>query len=236
MHTNTFASLAAGNTIAFCRGGSFGTVSGYWFNGNARAANPVFIRDYTPSCAGPSWFNVWGSARPASRYQWTVEPVEPRKTVRPHQEGIVLMNITGTESFVYNDTDDVRICNMQFLGGANGVNLVTCNGGTAGDASCTNDRVKLVGNRFIDNDMGVGMYGNLTGGEIRDNYFYGCGGSTFNHSIYLGGDRSLMGTALQTAQVHQRQRDPPAGREHRDRARGPRQPLRDPDREQPDHL
>ena len=140
MRYNTFASLAAGDTIAFCRGGSFGTVSGYWWNGNARAANPVYIRDYTPSCAGPSCVNVWGSAglpRPVINGQWSLS--SPGN--HTHQEGIVLMNITGTESFVYNDTDDVRICNMQFLGGANGVNLVTCNGGTAGDASCTNDRV-----------------------------------------------------------------------------------------------
>ena len=81
------------------------------------------------------------------------------------------MNISSTESFFYNDTDDVRVCNMQFLNGANGVNLVGCNGGTAGDPSCTNDRVKVVGYRFVGTNMGVGMYGNLTGGEISDNYF-----------------------------------------------------------------
>src|SRR5438552_9083504 len=44
---STFAQIAAGDTIAFCRGGRFdASAGGSWVNGKCQADNPCIVRDY----------------------------------------------------------------------------------------------------------------------------------------------------------------------------------------------
>ncbi|HJW75165.1 MAG TPA: right-handed parallel beta-helix repeat-containing protein [Thermoleophilia bacterium] len=196
-----YGSLSAGDTLAFCRGGVFSSVGAYLWNRNSTAANPITIRDYDPHCAGPSCVNVWGTgteARPVIPGTWNLSS----SGSHAHQEGIVLENLTTTAVLLFNDTDDVRICNIQSLNANNGINVAGCAGGTAGTPGCTQDRVVVEGSRIINaSNQGVGMFANSTGGRIRNNYFYNCGyGDMFTHAIYLGGDVSMMGSTVQTDQ------------------------------------
>lgn len=188
---SVFSSLQPGDAIAFCRGGVFSQLNSQNFNSNARATTPIYIRDYKPSWAPAS------APRPRVPGNWQFAVGGNHQ----HQEGIVVTNISSTESFLFNDSDYVTFCNMEFLNGGNGLNIGTCNGGTSGDPSCMNDHATFQGNRVINqSNMGVVVSGDVF--QVIDNYFYNNGGtSSLNHTMYLGGDKYAGLTNFQTGYV-----------------------------------
>lgn len=187
-----FGTMAAGETISLCRGGSF-TVGANtrWVNTNCRAGNRCIVRDYVPS---------WGSA------STTAPIINPGSTDRffsienggnpAHEEGYVFANLSlrgngsGTGFVVYNDTDDVLICNSSFDKLAIGVQTQGSNPGT-GDTR--NARIVVSGSRFT-NNSGFGYLGGCDDCVVEDSYFANNGKrAVFDHNLYLhnGGNNGI---------------------------------------------
>ncbi len=187
-----FSGMPAGETVAFCRGGSFGIGSNTrWMNTQCRAGNRCIVRDYVPSWASAATSAPVITLGSTDRF-FSIEnggaPV--------HEEGYVFANLSlrgngsGTGFFFYNDTDDVQICNSTFDKLGTGVHLEGSNPGT-GDTR--QQRIVVRGNRFT-NNSGFGVLGGCDDCVVEDNYFENNGSrAIFDHNLYLtnGGNQGI---------------------------------------------
>ena len=181
-----FARLNRGDTIAFCRGGSFSGGTTYWQDKTFSASNPVIIRDYT----GASW-QTGSEPRPKMpgpfRF-WSVTGVRALN---------LDVNNAGSDSETATSSD-VTVCNWQIHDGNLGFYVV-------GKGS-ENTRIKLVGSR-ITNISNMGWIGSGQFIEVRDNYFNNASGfSTAAHTMYWGGSVLSNGGVVSGNEIH-----PPAG-------------------------
>jgi hypothetical protein len=185
----TFPTIAAGDTIAFCKGGSFAAPAGEaWVNANCRAANPCIVRDYTPPWASgdetapklisPSG-TLLGLDNPASA---------------AHEEGYRFLNLEldgsdpqSTGVFVYNDVTDVTLCNVTLNGFRLGINIQGSNPPGPGSDG-RNARFTLRGSR-VTNITDIGWLGSCNDCVVEYNLFDNNGsiGDPTNHAIYFSG-------------------------------------------------
>jgi len=187
-----FADLSAGETIAFCRGGSFSVDIGSsqrWVNGACRADSPCVVRDYRPAWAGLTEklpiIRAPGEARVFSL---------DNGGDALHEEGYLFSSLD-------NDIDDVTMCDLVInnfeiavhLGGSNAI-------GPGSDGK--NDRIALRSSR-ITNNGGDGWLGASSDSSIEHTYFEnnGFAKAVFNHNIYLSGhdddhDMRVVGNEL----------------------------------------
>jgi len=184
-----FASLKAGDRIEFCKGGVFNiTAVSRWVNGNCKANNRCVVASY----AAP-----WGSGNegrpvinsPAGQHGIAFD--DPANA--DHEEGYVFagLELVGGGAaaddgfFVYNDIDDVLICDMFIHNFGIGVQLAGANTANAG-ADQHNERI-VVRSSIITDCSGDGWLGADNGSVIQDSHFQnnGFGEATFNHNIYL---------------------------------------------------
>ncbi len=182
--------MNAGDTVAFCRGGSFRTTTGVrtrWVNDRCTADNRCAITDYEP---------MWASGdedRP------TIASPEGGDTFSfvdggnaDHEEGVILQNLhldgagQGARGvFLYNDIDDVLMCNLLIENYEIGVHLAGSNDPDEGSDG-RNDRIVLR-NSFVN---GCGDHGWLGSGHdtsIEYTVFENNGfeRAVYNHNIYL---------------------------------------------------
>lgn len=168
-----YGSIAAGEAVAFCRGGTF-LGGGMWQNANGTQATPTVVRDYTrPGREG------LGDPRPifTGKLDDFITPGRVRfMNLAVHGNG------TGALAFAFKNVSDITFCNLELAGGDIGMNLSP--GGDPRNLA----RVRTVGSRFIDN-ANQGWLGAGTANEVRHCYFHnnGSGNSVFEHSIYSGG-------------------------------------------------
>jgi len=184
-----FAALKAGDRIEFCKGGVFNvTAVSRWVNGNCKAGNRCVVASYAPP---------WGSGdegrpvinSPAGQHGIALD--DPANA--DHEEGYVFAGLElkggGAEAddgfFVYNDVDDVLICDMYIHNFGIGVQLAGGNTPNAG-ADAHNERI-VVRSSIINDCSGDGWLGADNGSVIQDSHFEnnGFGVATFNHNIYL---------------------------------------------------
>jgi len=184
-----FAALSAGDRIEFCKGGVFNvTAVSRWVNGNCKAGNRCVVASY----AAP-----WGSGNegrpvinsPAGQHGFALD--DPANA--DHEEGYVFAGLelfgAGASAdngfFVYNDIDDVLICDMYIHNFGIGVQLAGGNTPNAG-ADMHNERI-VVRSSIITDCSGDGWLGGDNGSVIQDSHFEnnGFGVATFNHNIYL---------------------------------------------------
>lgn len=182
-----FGSLAAGDTVAFCRGGSFTSDGGTWTSYNATAANPVIIRDYTapwntgaeprPRVAGA--LNIGGNGSNAAGYR------------------ILNIRAAGGDNFgvFARYITDATMCNIELDGFSVGV----YNSGPGE----TGVRNKLIGSRIL-NGGSQGWLGSGSGCEIVNSYFNNNATSRamFDHSIYLGGTSLSSNEVVSGNEIH----------------------------------
>jgi hypothetical protein len=186
---STFEGIAAGDTIAFCRGGSFLQERGNrWVNASCRAENRCVVRDYTPSWASGDEDAPIIRAREGS-HAFALE----NGGRASHQEGYTFMNLDlrgrgkGYGFFVYNDMDDVDLCNVSIDGFKIGVS-VSGSKEARPESDGKNDRIVLKRSR-ITNNSGQGWLGSCNGCTIEESYFENNGFDKpkFNHNIYISG-------------------------------------------------
>jgi hypothetical protein len=169
-----FGSLAAGQAVALCRGGTFsGGLT--WMNSNGTIANPTIIRDYV---------------RPGGSSS------DPRPSVsgdfKFNGQNIKMENVTlqlgsiGTNGAL----NGLTVCSVESYGALGSIGFYAW-GSAAG-----NQNITIRGSRFIHHGLTgyLGAQGNLL---IEDNYWWdnGFGDPAYvpaqRHTIYLGGTNEL---------------------------------------------
>ncbi len=198
---NGFNAMAAGETVAFCRGGSFTTGAGdRWSNASCRANNRCIVRDYKPTWSSASLgAPIINTASTGARGVFSLDNSD-----KPlHEEGYVFANLSirgageGSGIFFYNDIDDVLVCSSSFDRLGSGIQTGGSNPGT-GDRRQA--RIVVIGNRFT-NNSGFGFLGGCDDCVVQDNYFEGNGSrQTFDHNLYLHNDGNL-GTPFKNMRV-----------------------------------
>ncbi|HEY8943249.1 MAG TPA: choice-of-anchor Q domain-containing protein, partial [Polyangiaceae bacterium] len=185
-----FRTLGAGETIAFCRGGSF-AVEGdrRWVNASCRANEPCVVRDY----AAP------GAPADAAKPILTTSEGNAFSfedgAAADHEEGYVFMNLdvrsrsggsSGDAFFFYNDIDDVLICGTSIDGFRIGVHAAGSNAPAAGSDG-KNARI-VVRNATITNNGDQGYLGGCDGCGVEHSVFENNGFNleVLNHNIYFG--------------------------------------------------
>ena len=184
-----FAALQAGDRIELCKGGVF-DVKGVsrWVNGNCKADNRCVVASYAaPWSSGDEARPVINS--PAGQHGIAFD--DPANA--DHEEGYVFAGLelvgAGTSAdngfFVYNDVDDVLICDMYIHNFGIGIQLAGANTPNPG-ADEHNERI-VVRDSIINDCSGDGWLGGDNGSAIENTHFEnnGFGEATFNHNIYL---------------------------------------------------
>jgi hypothetical protein len=195
----SFERLPAGDTIAFCRGGAFQPgPENRWVNDRCRAEKRCVVRDYSAPWASGDLpapiIHVGAGGRAFSLED---------KGRSSHEEGYTFMHLDlrGSESdrgfFIYNDIDDVDICDMRIDGFKLGVHVAASNEKHDADSDGKNDRIRLVHSR-ISNSPGQGWLGSCDGCAIEHSYFENNGFAKpkFNHHIYLSGSNKAVARGM----------------------------------------
>jgi hypothetical protein len=184
-----FSALAAGETLALCRGGSIGGGGSRWGNTRGTAANPILLRDYVAP------WNTGAEGRPTMS-ALSFDPVV----------GVRATNIDFVGGGGCGTATDLTLCNTVWRDAGD-------SGFYEGGAATAGIRVKAIGSLFLNNHS-QGWLGSGQQTEIRSSYFYNNGinpmlgggvGGMFGHSLYLGGGESA-GEIVAGNEFH-----PPAG-------------------------
>jgi hypothetical protein len=187
-----FAALAAGDTIAFCKGGSFTGNKNAWVNASCRADNVCTVRDYTPSWAGSSTAmpKLVGGAMSLANDAGAL-----------HEEGYQFLNLefdgpgSGDGLFIYNDIKDVLVCNVVLNNFENGINAESAQQPGAGSDGL-NARITVRGSQII-NNSNMGWLGACSGCNLEFNYFdHNGGNSPTEHAIYYSGQMDASGKSV----------------------------------------
>jgi hypothetical protein len=179
-----FASLAAGDTVAFCRGGRWNLTEGAgWANPTCRKDNTCDIRDYVPP---------WGARDAAKPSIW----IDGGKTgttlmtfIHPpaHFEGYRVLNLdlhgggSDVALFFFNETTDVDLCNLTSDGFGISVQIA---GGDSPTYGVSSDIV-LRSSR-ITNNTNIAYLAVCDHCSVEDNDFDDNGvRSIYTHTIYF---------------------------------------------------
>ena len=187
-----FAKLAAGDTIAFCKGGAFTGNKSAWVNASCRANNVCTVRDYTPSWASSSTAmpKVTGGALSFANEGGSA-----------HEEGYQFLNLefdgsSGTGVFIYNDIKDVLLCNMVLNGYTDAIDAESALTPLASGSDGLNARITVRGSQIL-NNSDMGYIGACTDCTLEYNYFdHNGGNSPTQHDIYLEGQHDASGKSL----------------------------------------
>jgi hypothetical protein len=175
--------MAAGDTVALCRGGSLTTDAFNMRNANCTAGSTCDLRDYTPA-AHPEWANDQ-SKRPIL--------VGDRIGYFPdngsHYEGFRFFNVASSGStngqgvfYIAGDMTDGDICNVHIHDGVLGVYFADPNSGNP-----ISKRWTLRNSQF-ERLTSQGVLGGCTDCTVDSNYFANdsFGASTyFDHPLYI---------------------------------------------------
>ncbi len=183
---SAFTTMKPGDTVAFCRGGSWkGDVNNNWVNPTCKASTPCTIRDYTPSGGSstlPLPMIVGGAFNLMNNGNAT------------HEEGYRIMNIAldgagytiGVGLAIGNDITDVYACNLSLTNFQIGAFFADSNPPNPGSDG-KNARITLRGSQVFNNST-MGYLGACTDCAIEYNRFDHNGDATMaDHDIYVQG-------------------------------------------------
>jgi hypothetical protein len=158
-----FSSLLAGDTIAFCQGGSFTNNGAGWTNTNCTATTPCNIRDYADprwTAAIPAVRPVLNSAANTRGMDFSGGSVQGYRVLNikllaagPGQDGFAIAG-PGT-----GPATDITICNVEVNGYSQGIEFYQAS-----------PRLTVIGSRFVNNTH-IAILGGANDTLIKDNYF-----------------------------------------------------------------
>lgn len=200
---STFNSLAAGDSIRFCRGGSFSIAGGsQWVNNRCTATNKCTVTTYdlanqtSPQLSRP----ILTQSGNGHAFSLTDGGNSD------HEEGYSFSNLDlrctgcvkngGAGFFLYNDIDDVIIDNVSMDGFNIGVSLQKSNPINTGDGKLDNITLN---NLYIVNSVRQGIQGGANNLTVSNSYFENNGeGTVLDHNIYIsrGNNTTLKGNEL----------------------------------------
>ncbi len=188
-----FRSLAAGDTVALCKGGAFDS-AGELSIGSNRCGPGVAcndLREYTPPPGGTAKPIINNAAGAVTLFNFV-----------GNTGGVRLLNLKlqgdrgarGNQNhgfFFYRGAHDVTLCNIDM----DAFDMAIYNeSGTASDASTVN--IKLTGS-LITNTRAMAYLGGGMNDDISYNYWDGNGSSnTFDHTIYFSSVKELTNVRL----------------------------------------
>jgi hypothetical protein len=201
-----FGKIGPGDTVAFCRGGSF-TVQNEarWLNTSCRKDQRCVIRDYQPSWAkGDLPLPLITAKESAFRFEDGGDA--------DHDEGYIVLNLklrgsgAGPGLFFYNDVDDASVCKLEIENFQFGVYVSGSNPAAAGSDG-KNARIVLRHSRITGN-RGQGWLGSCDGCAIEYSRFEnnGFGRPILDHNIYFDGEgRNIraVGNELYRSAMHE---------------------------------
>jgi len=205
-----FAGLDAGDSIRFCRGGSWdvGTTADHWVNASCRADTPCTVGAYTPAWADDD------SALPWIRRQTDDNGFALQDGgSADHEEGYVfedlhVSSVLGSSAndsgfLLQNDIDDVVIQRVVIEGFRIGVYLSGSNDCSA-DPQCDglNERIVLR-DSHVEGNRSFGWLGSSNGSQILDSNFVGNGSlAVFDHNIYISGSSGGVSDGMRIVGNH----------------------------------
>jgi hypothetical protein len=195
-----FASLQPGESVAFCRGGTFQRSGGSWVNSSCTVGNPCGITAYGPENLPRPVLTGSGNA---------IDFANGGNA--EHEEGYIVTELTlrgdgtGTGFTFYNDIDDVVLCAVDIIGFNAGINLQRGNPPNPGSDG-ENDRIALLDSYVADN-ASQGWLGACNGCRIEGNRFERNGGAgnppNRDHSIYLDSHRPVSNIVVRNNDLYQ---------------------------------
>ncbi len=187
---STFNNFSAGDSIQFCRGGSFTTSANHsWVNNKCASSNVCTVTAYdmpaqqNPQLAAPiitqqSGLDLFSLADGGNA---------------DHEEGYSFSNLdlrctgcsnSGWAFFLYNDVDYVNISNISI----NGFDIAVHMGGSSSpnQGSDGTQNFITINNLKITNNHRQGILGGANDLIIKNSYFENNGsGTVFDHNIYI---------------------------------------------------
>ena len=186
-----FASLRAGDRIEFCKGGRFTAAAGgnKWVNPSCKAATPCVVASYkAPWASGDE-------GRPFIHSPTGQNAIDFSDSGNAdHEEGYMFAGLelqgekTDVGYFLYNDVDNVTICDSSIHEFGIGVQSAGGNPPNAG-ADLINANMML-SDSDISNNGDQGFLGGELNATIQNTHFKNNGFNrvTFNHNIYIATD------------------------------------------------
>ena len=192
------ATLDAGQSLFFCRGGSFRLEGNRWVNPRCKAHAPCTVADYAaPWAKGSEERPLFVQPSVATAFDLS-NPEEPA-----HEEGYVFKNLRiqagssgGWGLFIYNDVDDVLLDNVAIEGFSIGVHVAGANDATQGH---DNARITLRNSQILDN----ATHGFLGGakGLLLENNTFAHNGHAFGHASEQHHNVAISGIVPHTEDV-----------------------------------
>ena len=186
-----FASLRPGDRIEFCKGGRFTAAAGgsKWVNASCSAGTPCVVASYrAPWASGDE-------GRPFVHFPTGQNGIDFADSGNAdHEEGYMFAGLelegekTDVGYFLYNDVDNVTICDSSIHDFGIGVQSAGANAPNPG-ADVINANLLLT-DSYIANNGDQGFLGGELNATIQNTQFTNNGFNrvTFNHNIYIATD------------------------------------------------
>jgi parallel beta-helix repeat protein len=186
-----FSSLNAGETVAFCRGGSF-KIEGdrEWVNPSCTNSSRCVVRDYPPPWSTQALPKPILTATSGDAFSFA------DSGDAEHEGGYTFLNLdirstsggtSGNGFFVYNDVDDVLVCGVDIMGFDIGFHAAGSNPPAAGSGSDGKNARVVLRYSGLSGNGNQGYLGGCDDCGVEDSYFENNGfrQATFNHNIYF---------------------------------------------------
>ena len=194
-----FGSLVAGDSLNFCRGGSFSTnVQNTWVNNNCTSDNVCTVTAYDlPGNESPQLASPIITQQTNSTLFSLVDG-----GAADHEEGYTFSDLdlrctgcassgTGYGFFFYNDIDFVTIKDISLNGFRIGVHLSTGNTPNPGSDGKNSDII--LNNLKIVNSKSQGILGGADNLQISNSYFENNGnGTMLDHNVYISKGNGIL--------------------------------------------
>ena len=181
---NTFATVAGGDSVLFCRGGQFPVTKGRAINnGSCSISSPCTLGDYGNPAADKPLFTVSDATIPI----WFADGGTKTPDAGYVVKNLALVSTTGTSVgvFLYRGVNNILLDNLHIQGFKLGIQIA--------DASVHNVTLK---NSAILKSVGQGILGACNNCVIENNYFENNGTSKFHHNIYLSSNDGVAKNVL----------------------------------------
>lgn len=185
-----FVNLQGGDTLAFCRGGTFQTTetNGHvFFNGNSSASSPITITSYIADASDNSCYNL-------PRIEDHLDGAIFRFNNPAHDEGYVLEQLqllggagsTSNEGImIARDSDHITLRHLEISGMSLGI-YIGSGGDFSGDSDGSNSDISIQAVYLHDNFF-IGFLGKAENLLIEDSVFDNNASRApiFGHNIYI---------------------------------------------------
>ncbi len=187
-----FNQLQAGESVAFCKGGSFDVGTKFLYNYNCQTDQRCGMLDYTPTWASGDESRPIITADPENALSF----LEPGDSYEDGGYVVANINFQGVDNpntfglFVYNDVDDIHLCGLRLENFALATAVGASNpkaADSAGDG--VSSGIELYNSEIVNNAEN-GWLGACNGCVIENNFFDNNGfrataGGPLSHSIYV---------------------------------------------------